>query len=287
MDFITIDVETSNFKAGSICQIGMAKYAKGKLIDTFESYVNPDDNFSSKNVEIHGITAKMVKDAPNIFDIYGKILRFIGTLPLVSHTSFDKKALEECLTTANLPLPDWRWADSSLMVRATCQRWANRGYSLGNVCKEWGYEFNHHNALEDAKACGFIVITILREQQQTVEDWIDGKASMSHRPSATYPSGPRARTGDSNGRFAGLSICFTGELSMSRSEVVDLAAKHGFDVKSGVSKKVNYLVVGTQDLTLLAGHDKSSKHRRAEELINNGSNIQIITEKEFIRIIQL
>jgi len=286
MDFITIDVETANHNVGSICQIGMAKYIKGKLVDTFVSYINPNDSFSQKNIDVHSITKNMVKDAPTIFDIYGNILKFVDNLPVVSHTNFDRKALNECLGQVNLPVPNWMWADSSLMVRRSCEKWAYSGYGLGNVCSEWGYEFSHHDALEDAKACGFIVKTILREKQQSIQDWIevDNKTAAKLR---TFPAKAQTRNGDANGKFAGLSICFTGNMTISRIEIADLAAKHGFNVRAGVSKKLNYLVIGIQDLALLAGHDKSSKHRKAEELIDDGANIQIVTEKEFIRLIEL
>lgn len=289
MDFVTLDVETSNFDIGSICQIGMAKYRNGKLVDTFDSLIRPNSSFSQKNIDIHGITADRVKNAPSIFDIYGRILQFVGKDIVVSHTNFDQKAIVQCLNNANLPLPAWQWADSSNMVRATVEKWAMSGYSLANVCQSWGYQFHHHNALEDAKACGFIAVTILREQGQSIRDWvIDSNVTpKSAKRVAPYANTTRSKKGDSEGRFTGLNICFTGELSMSRQEIIELASKHGFDVKSGVTKKVHYLVVGTQDLSQLAGHEKSSKHRKADELIMEGIEIKIISEKDFIRIIAM
>ena len=47
------------------------------------------------------------------------------------------------------------------MVRQTCSKFSNEGFNLKNVCHAWGYQFEHHNALADAKACGFIT------------DWLD------------------------------------------------------------------------------------------------------------------
>jgi DNA polymerase-3 subunit epsilon len=41
------------------------------------------------------------------------------------------------------------------------------------------------------------------------------------------------------------------------------------------------LVVGDQDVTRLAGHSKSSKHRKAEELIAKGVPIRILRESDF------
>lgn len=72
---------------------------------------------------------------------------------------------------------------------------------------------------------------------------------------------------------------------MSRVEAATYAAGGGITVKSGVSKKITLLVVGDQDMTFLAGHDKSSKHRRAEELKEQGHEIKIVGESEFMQLI--
>ncbi|MEZ5913589.1 MAG: hypothetical protein R3D84_16315 [Paracoccaceae bacterium] len=39
------------------------------------------------------------------------------------------------------------------------------------------------------------------------------------------------------------------------------------------------LVVGDMDVTKLAGHDKSSKHRKAEELVEAGQALRIIRDR--------
>lgn len=46
-------------------------------------------------------------------------------------------------------------------------------------------------------------------------------------------------------------------------------------------------MVGDQDIRYLAGNDKSRKHRKAEELINNGQDIRILAEKDFLNIIAI
>jgi DNA polymerase-3 subunit epsilon len=46
------------------------------------------------------------------------------------------------------------------------------------------------------------------------------------------------------------------------------------------------LVVGDQDVRKLAGHEKSAKHRKAEELIGAGHPIRIIRETDFKQLIQ-
>jgi DNA polymerase-3 subunit epsilon len=45
------------------------------------------------------------------------------------------------------------------------------------------------------------------------------------------------------------------------------------------------LVVGDQDVRKLAGHEKSSKHVKAEQLIAKGQSIRILGESDFLRIV--
>ena len=47
------------------------------------------------------------------------------------------------------------------------------------------------------------------------------------------------------------------------------------------------MVVGDQDIRVLAGHDKSSKHRKAEELIAKGQKIRILKESDFTELVKL
>ena len=48
-DFLVIDVETANADYSSICQIGIADYQDGELINSWESLINPNDYFNSWN----------------------------------------------------------------------------------------------------------------------------------------------------------------------------------------------------------------------------------------------
>jgi len=72
---------------------------------------------------------------------------------------------------------------------------------------------------------------------------------------------------------------------MSRVEAATFAASAEITVQTSISKKVTLLVVGDQDMTLLAGHAKSTKHRRAEELMEQGHEIKIVGESEFMTLV--
>lgn len=50
-------------------------------------------------------------------------------------------------------------------------------------------------------------------------------------------------------------------------------------------KKTTILVVGDQDVTKLAGKEKSSKHQKAERLITKGQQIRILRESDFKELV--
>jgi DNA polymerase-3 subunit epsilon len=64
-----------------------------------------------------------------------------------------------------------------------------------------------------------------------------------------------------------------------------MAAQAGSNVRESVSRETTILVVGDQDIRKLLGHEKSSKHRRAESLIQGGQPIRIIGEGDFLKIV--
>jgi DNA polymerase-3 subunit epsilon len=78
---------------------------------------------------------------------------------------------------------------------------------------------------------------------------------------------------------------FTGALSIPRHQAAELAARAGCNVESSVTKRTTLLIVGDQDLRKLSGHERSSKHRKAEQLIAKGYPIRILGESDFQRLV--
>lgn len=62
--YVALDVETANSFRGSICSIGLVKFEDGIIVDKFYTLINPEADFSDRNVSIHGIKAEDVVDAP-------------------------------------------------------------------------------------------------------------------------------------------------------------------------------------------------------------------------------
>lgn len=281
MEFVAIDFETANPSYASICQIGFAHYSGTDLLDEWKSYVDPEDYFHPMNVRVHGIDFPMVQGAPRIPDVHQELVRWLDGRVVVSHTAFDRVALRQALDKYGLPAPECCWLDSSLVARRAWDECAYAGYGLEPVCRLIGYDFAHHDALEDAKAAGQVLIAACAHSGLTVDDWITRvRKPISGASSSRYAAATR-REGNLEGPLFGEVVVFTGALSIPRATAADLAAELGCEVASGVNKRTTMLVVGDQDVRRLAGHELSSKHRRAEELTAAGQEIRILRESDF------
>lgn len=281
MDFAAIDVETANADVSSICQIGIVVYRNGQVVEEWETLVNPESHFDGINTSIHGISQHAVNDAPVFKDIYPDLVRLLGSTISVSHTGFDRSSIGKAAIVNGLSDPALAWLDTAKVTRRTWPDYAWKGYGLGNVCKHLGYSFNHHDALSDAKACAFILIQAIEKTGFTVEEWL----RLSGKAIATFHATEQPETIVESDDLSGEVVVFTGQLSMIRSEAARLATAAGADVKESVTKKTTLVVVGDQDISRLAGHDKSSKHRKAEDLIAKGAAIRIVIETDFLNLL--
>lgn len=285
--FVAIDFETANADLSSICQVGVVEFNAGGIIDSWGALVNPQDEFDWINISIHGIKEDDVQGAPVFPEIYETLRSMLSSKVVVSHTSFDRTALSQALVRHELPAIDCTWLDSARVVRRVWSQWAQKGYGLGSVCKELGIDFDAHDALEDARAAGEVLNRAIEESNLD----IDGLLARVNKPidltaMPSYNSNVKLE-GNQDGPLFGEKLVFTGALNLSRREAAKLAADVGCDVDSGVTKHTTLLVVGDQDIKKLAGHEKSSKHRKAEELIKKGRPIRILRETDFLEMVHL
>lgn len=302
MNFVTIDVETANSSSRAICQIGIAKFVDGVVVEEWVTLINPQDDFDFYSVRTHGINKNHVMEAPKFPDILDKLKYFLEDSICVSHGSFDQDALAKAFKKYSIEPLDIRWLDSTVVARQTWFEFSEKGYGLKDLCKKIGYEFKHHDALEDAKAAGKVLLEALKDSELDIHSWVDRLSqptvtnlsvdattlSQAKNQYNWAKNGSIKRTGNPKGSLYGEVIVFTGELaSMTKEQSAHIASIAGCNVDENITKKTNYLVVGHQDPIQIKGKDKSGKHLKAELLILKGQNIRILYENQFIDLIEI
>lgn len=286
MEFVAVDVETANADLASICQIGIARFVHGQPVDEWVTLVDPQTHFDMMNVSIHGIEEEDVIGAPTFSALIDDLASRLRAPAVVTHTHFDRVAMHQACARSGHPAFNCRWLDSARVARRTWEEFTRAGYGLTNVCEKIGYSFQHHNALEDAKAAGQIILAASAEAGLDIEGWLK-RVELPIDPNAPSSNQSVMRDGNADGPMFGEFIVFTGALSITRQQAADLAAKVGCAVTSGVTKKTTILCVGDQDISRLAGETKSSKHRKAESMIEAGQPIRIIRETDFVEMVSV
>ncbi len=156
--FVSIDFETANANYASACQVALVLMENGEVKDTWQSFVRPEDKFSelgSIQKRIHGISRETYLQAPTLLELWPTMQSFIGTNWLVAHNaSFDIGVLRQSLAS---------WEMSPTIPKSVCSvRMAKEAYGSGfskleALAKKYDIPLaNHHNAVDDARACGLI-----------------------------------------------------------------------------------------------------------------------------------
>lgn len=287
MRFVAVDVETANADLASICQIGVATFANGSLANQWQALVNPETYFDPRNVRLHGIDEERVRTSPTLAVVAQSLSSLLAEHTIVTHGAFDRIALSRAFERYSATLPQVVWLDTTRVVRRAWPEFSQRGYGLANVAKKFGIAFRHHDALEDAKAAGELLLRACAESGRTVADWVSVASRPLGRAGGKDGEVGVAQQGNPDGPLFGETIVFTGALTLPRREAAEMAALAGCKVAENVTKQTTLLVVGDQDVARLNGETQSSKHRKAEELIASGASIRILQESDFAALIDL
>lgn len=283
MEFVAIDVETANSNMASICQIGVAKFSNGKLIEEWCSLIDPEDYFDPMNIYIHGIDEETVVGKPAFSEVVEILKKYLESSICVSHMPFDQRALNKAFRKYGIEPFSIEWIDSAKVARRTWSDVAKKGYGLRNLCEKIGYSFKHHDALEDAKAAGYVLLAAINESGMDLESW----TQRIIQPVNSNKSKRAAicKEGNPDGALFGEVVVITGDFNKSQSELSQLAADIGCNVTGGVTKKTTLLIVGDRDVERYGGKEKSGKYQKAEKLIKEGQRIRILTESDFMGLV--
>lgn len=302
-DFITVDFETSNNELKSACSIGIAAVKNNEIVDTYYTLLNPPiDFFDVENSKINGIYKNDVVDAPKFIDKWNEIYGFIdNTNYVVAHNAqFDMSVLKESLYAYNIDIPKFKYFDS---ISFCSKMHDGSSKKLSEMCSYFNVELiDHHNGLEDAKACALIIIAALNKSRfKTIYSYLKSYPSISIKEFHELVSQKTFRTNyrkpkqrisdievdvskfDINHPLYDKTCVITGKFeNYDRDEMTKKILDVGGLVKSKVSKKTDFLIVGIQDNDIVGEDGMSNKEETAYELIGQGYSIEVISELDFL-----
>lgn len=312
LEYVSFDFETANDSRTSACALGAVKIKDGKEVDSFYTLINPEEDFGGIQTTIHGITKKDVAESPKFVEVYNKFDEFVGDLPVVSHTPFDRSVIIAANNKYNNRFKNLEYFDSYFLSSSI---WKGKYFKFGlePLSERVGFEFEHHNALEDARACAFIIQKLIMDTQVNTILELQQKAGCSGLAHISYEANIRPNrvgrgkckaselkaseikelmstidqsTLDKNHPFFNKKICITGKVSngINRSDCQKAIIEVGGEPQVSVLKTTDILVQGKQTSNKLK-NDMSSKYKKAKELFDSGSKITFLSCDEFLEII--
>lgn len=179
MEFVVVDVETANQDPSSICQIGVAAFRNGILAESWGVLVNPEDSFLPFNTRLHGIGAKDVSNSPTWPDLRSNIRALIEQRTVASHTLFDRAALSGANRRYGLgPIPVAAWLDTCRIARSIWPHLSD--HRLTGLARTFDIAYRAHNATEDARCAGELLILAARTAECELENF-PGPSSLLER----------------------------------------------------------------------------------------------------------
>ncbi|KRK69232.1 Exonuclease RNase T and DNA polymerase III [Lentilactobacillus buchneri DSM 20057] len=160
MNFVAMDFETANAKRASACSIALAIVRDNQITNEFYSLINPEMDFSWRNINVHGIHERDVVDAPTFPEVWRHIqpLFSANKLVIAHNASFDNSVLKRTLERYEVQPPHYLTLDT---LRTSKQFYPTlENHKLNTLCDKLNIVLeHHHNALDDSVACANILLT--------------------------------------------------------------------------------------------------------------------------------
>lgn len=281
MRFAALDVETANRRQRSICQVAVVVFDGGREIAGDVVLVDPREAFDAMNMGIHGIEPDHVRGALTFPEVHGRLSRILAGHHVLSHHTFDRIAIAQASSHHSLQTFKCTWVDSCVVSRKVWPHLKEAGgFGLKNLAQQFGIELRHHDALEDARAAGRIMLRAMEESGIGLAEWAKASAPRA-RDGFQGSTRDITREGDGDGPLLGEQIVFTGNFTVDKFDLSDMAHVAGAAVRKRVTKETTMVVVGELLSDVVGDDGKSNNLRYGEQLAAHGASILFVTEDDF------
>ena len=167
-NYAIVDLETTGgmSKRDRITEVGIVIFDGEKVIDKYETLINPERSIPHEITRITGISNEMVADAPKFYEVAKKIVEMTEGHIFVAHNvRFDYGFLREEFKSLGFTFTRRQLCT----VRLSREKLPGlKSYSLGNIIRHFNIKVNaRHRALDDALATAELMKIIFQQTDPT------------------------------------------------------------------------------------------------------------------------
>ena len=150
-EIVCFDIETTGHKVTqeAITEIGAVRLRNGEIVETFQTFVDPERRLTPEIIGLTGITDDMLRGAPKLKDALTAFLAFAGNAPLAAHNAeFDISFIRAGCRKCSIPFEP-TYIDTLILAQNLLPGLGK--YKLDIVAEHLQLpQFNHHRASDDA-----------------------------------------------------------------------------------------------------------------------------------------
>ena len=150
-EIVCFDIETTGLKVTqeAITEIGAVRLRNGEIVETFQTFVDPERRLTPEIIGLTGITDDMLRGAPKLKDALTAFLAFAGDAPLAAHNAeFDISFIRAGCRKCSIPFEP-TYIDTLILAQNLLPGLGK--YKLDIVAEHLQLpQFNHHRASDDA-----------------------------------------------------------------------------------------------------------------------------------------
>ncbi len=285
-DYTVIDIETTdfNFFYGDIIEVGAIKVRNNSVVDQYSELIKIPYSIPPHISLITGITNEMLINARIADDVLADFTDFIADDILIAHNAnFDVNFLYDLIDSLNMKPLSNDFVDTLRLSRKIHKEFDD--HKLDTLCQFYKIDRKEHRSLSDC----ILTHEVYKHFFDYLKDYPDTLKRVYKQSKSIDLTKIEAINSvfDESNYFYNKSICFTGKMDyLTKKEAAQLTINLGAIPQNNLSSSSNILVLGNLKYQQEVYGDKSSKHKKAEKMISEGFDIEILTELDFLELIK-
>ncbi|MBQ7500208.1 MAG: PolC-type DNA polymerase III, partial [Clostridia bacterium] len=166
-EFVVFDIETTGLSPINcgVTEIGAVRIRDGRVIEAFNTFVDPEMPIPATRTEITGITDDMVAGAPKEAEAFKAFMEFAGDDILIAHNAgFDTSFMRRIADDNKLPF------ENTYLDTVALSRYLNpelKKHKLDTLADYYKLgDFNHHRASDDAEMLAHIFFKMCEKMKK-------------------------------------------------------------------------------------------------------------------------